>query len=183
MPLDFEAGFGDEHLARIMDIVRRERSASPEPWQRSYFVDTHATRSLVERDFSRAQENLIIRGPGRVGDANCNQVLRFQSGAGVNASADIDFTAHARADVPWLLQRLSEAYAEIGRLKGTVNSLTCTVWEKPGSIRAGAKPRRCVRPRFHGGHHNTFPDPECRCVGAEPEADGFCPVIDHNKEE
>jgi len=118
------------------DIRKRADEASPGPWQRSRFVDKPQYRRWSAEEKQRAQEHegRTIRGPGRVGDPSCNVVMRIDR----SNSADIEFIANAREDIPYLLDALEEAEAKYNQLLANFPACPCKLLQSVEAERDAA---------------------------------------------
>lgn len=101
----------------VSDIEARAEAATKGPWQRSHFVDGPHYRGVSEEKKQewRACERYTIRGPGVVGTPECNIVLSF----GRAEEADLDFIAHAREDIPYLLAELKAKEETLAAVRAT----------------------------------------------------------------
>ena len=94
----------DARLAEIEEELEVCRAAAPGPWQQSRYVPMRNARKLHpdDADRIRLQEERIIRGAGRVGTPECNQLFRLE---GIEAtSVNVSFIAESRDGYPRALE-------------------------------------------------------------------------------
>lgn len=106
-PQPATAARDDDDAARIGEITERERAATPGPWigeiRSTYTIPPRACADL----WSLVERNTIYPGLPRMLWGQHAQP----------SAADLDFVANARADIPYLLERIGEQDDELARLR------------------------------------------------------------------
>lgn len=107
-----------EHLAQVgrpylRAIWNRNNARTRGPWQRSRFVHhrRYSNWSPDEVAKAEAREKQIIRGPGIVGSASCNPVMRLE----VLRDEDFEFVVHSAGDIDALLEYVARLERVLGR--------------------------------------------------------------------
>lgn len=146
---------------RLTAIQARLDAATPGPWQRSRFVDgpSHRGRSQEwKADADRRERESVIRGPGVVGNPDCNVVMVF---ARVRPE-DMDLIVHAPRDLRDLLAKLRATDALLMRAVEERDRL------------AAAERERNLRP--FGGHTQECAEAytmDCICGAAPTDLRGL----------
>lgn len=86
----------NQDLAKRLEALLAK--VTPGPWQQSYFVDhpRYKNMGLAWKEACRQTESEVIRGPGIVGNGNCNPVAVFK-GADDDRALVIVLVNNARA--------------------------------------------------------------------------------------
>lgn len=104
---------------RIAKIADRERKALPGPWAYEPHGDTgdYGIGVLIAPDDEDASKPL--EGYQECGFATVCDVVAIE----VKSQPDADFIAHARSDIPYLLERLGERDRDIAGLVDLINRI------------------------------------------------------------
>jgi hypothetical protein len=100
---------------RIADIRARVEAATPGPWERGIY-DGHAS-VRVKDTYKPVAEHVCCDTYEDVSIDGYRYTAKDCSRGGPMNRQDADFVANARADVPWLLDRLERAEALLRRMQ------------------------------------------------------------------
>lgn len=111
---------------RLADIERRAAAATPGPWSSSSFDDWSFTSNYGIGDFTQDPPKIVSwsEGNGPLG-SYYDEPGKDYHGERIQTSSSTDeddeFIAHARQDIPYLLDLVKEQRAEIERLRARID--------------------------------------------------------------
>jgi hypothetical protein len=101
-------------MDRIEEIRERERNATPGPWEPDLDVSDPDVPEIEANILNDGLTVFFISGT----DLRCHEQEDWKRARESRAYKDAEFIAHAREDIPYLLERIDELKREVERLRG-----------------------------------------------------------------
>jgi hypothetical protein len=98
----------EEERERVIWIEGRAAGATPGPWERGLSTKLAGVVRMCDSVFTKAD----VRGRGKK--------IAFCTGAQPQTFSDATFVAHAREDVPWLIELVKRLEDENRQLRSSV---------------------------------------------------------------